>query len=116
MNSLATTIRANIGFDRLQRMRMESPTGGALGNVSNQELDSLQATLGNLDQSQSQQQFEDQLQIIENMYLSIVEKFNSYPDEAKAKAGYSNIGLSQGSASGTQPTALSEDAASFLEK
>ena len=96
-------------------MRMESPTGGALGNVSNQELESLQATLGNLDQSQSQKQFEEQLQIIENMYLSIIEKFNSYPEDAKAKAGYSNIGLSQGAASAAQPNGLSKDAASFLE-
>lgn len=115
VNALTTTIKANIGFDRLQRMRMESPTGGALGNVSNQELESLQATLGNLDQSQSQKQFEEQLQIIENMYLSIIEKFNSYPEDAKAKAGYSNIGLSQGAASAAQPNGLSKDAASFLE-
>ncbi len=46
-------IKANIGFDRLQVMREESPTGGALGQVAVQELVALQATLGSLDLRQS---------------------------------------------------------------
>ena len=46
------TIKANIGFQALQEMRANSPTGGALGNVANQELEALQATIGSLDQSQ----------------------------------------------------------------
>ena len=49
------TIRANIGFDRLQSMRDNSPTGGALGNVSNFESALLQATQGSLDQYQNPQ-------------------------------------------------------------
>lgn len=44
-----TTLRANIGFDRLQQMREESPTGGALGQVAVQELDALQSSLDSLD-------------------------------------------------------------------
>lgn len=51
--ALAGTIKANIGFDRLQRMREESPTGGALGQVAVQELQALQSTLGSLDLGQS---------------------------------------------------------------
>lgn len=35
------TLRANIGFDRLQQMREASTTGGALGNVSNREIELL---------------------------------------------------------------------------
>jgi hypothetical protein len=46
------TIRSNIGFTELQKMRDESPTGGALGQVAVQELGYLQAALGSLDQSQ----------------------------------------------------------------
>ena len=46
------TIRSNIGFSELQKMRDESPTGGALGQVAVQELNYLQAALGSLDQSQ----------------------------------------------------------------
>ena len=43
------TIQANLGFDKLQSMRDASPTGGALGQVSERELNFLQATLANLD-------------------------------------------------------------------
>lgn len=47
------TIKANLGFDRLQQMREESPTGGALGQVAVQELAALQSTVASLDQLQS---------------------------------------------------------------
>jgi hypothetical protein len=47
------TIKANIGFDRLQKMRDESPTGGALGQVAVQELEALQASIANLSPLQS---------------------------------------------------------------
>jgi hypothetical protein len=43
------TIKANIGFEQLNKMRQESPTGGALGNITEQELKYLQATLGAID-------------------------------------------------------------------
>ena len=42
-------IRARIGFDELTRMRLMSPTGGALGQVSNFENQLLQATKGSLE-------------------------------------------------------------------
>jgi len=51
------TIRANIGFDKLQQLRDESPTGGALGQVSERENTLLQAVWGALEQSQSKAQF-----------------------------------------------------------
>lgn len=92
VSALVTTIKSNIGFDKLQAMRDASPTGGALGQVSNQEINFLQSTLNNLNQEQSQEQFESQLQILENIYLQMIEKFNAYPDEAKAAAGYTSIG------------------------
>jgi len=47
------TIKANLGFDELQTMRDNSPTGGALGQVAVQELQSLQAAMANLQQDQS---------------------------------------------------------------
>ena len=43
------SILSDIGFDRLQKMRDESPTGGALGQVSNFELDLLKASLTGID-------------------------------------------------------------------
>ena len=84
-------------------MREASPTGGALGQVSNQEIDFLQSTLNNLNQRQSQPQFESQLQILENIYLQMIEKFNAYPDEAKAKAGYTSIGVNSSADPGSTP-------------
>ena len=47
------TIKGNIGFETLQQMRAESPTGGALGQVAVQELEYLQSVLGSLDQAQT---------------------------------------------------------------
>lgn len=46
------TIRTNVGFDELNQMRQESPTGGALGQVAVQEIDFLQSVLGSMEQSQ----------------------------------------------------------------
>lgn len=56
LQSTLTTIKGNIGFDKLQDMRMNSPTGGALGNVSNMEVSTLQSVWGALEQSQTPQQ------------------------------------------------------------
>ena len=56
-----STIRANIGFDKLQEMRQSSPTGGALGQVSDFEDRLLQAVQGSLDQSQSPAQLKANL-------------------------------------------------------
>jgi len=46
------TIKANVGFNELNQMRQESPTGGALGQVAVQEIEFLQSALGSLDQPQ----------------------------------------------------------------
>ena len=55
------TIRANVGFDRLQQMRDSSPTGGALGQVSEQENKLLQSVMGSLDAGQSSSQLSSNL-------------------------------------------------------
>lgn len=55
-------IRSNIGFDKLQQMRDQSPTGGALGQVSERENTLLQQVWGSMEQSQSQEQFEQNLE------------------------------------------------------
>jgi hypothetical protein len=61
------TIRSNIGFSELQKMRDESPTGGALGQVAVQELNYLQAALGSLDQSQKPEVLISNLKKIKNI-------------------------------------------------
>jgi len=55
------TLLASAGFETLQEMRDNSPTGGALGSVTERELALLQATWGSLQQSQSKEQFEANL-------------------------------------------------------
>lgn len=55
------TLLASAGFDTLQEMRNNSRTGGALGSVTERELALLQATWGSLQQSQSKEQFEANL-------------------------------------------------------
>ena len=66
------TIEAAVGFDRLQAMRDASPTGGALGQVANIELDLLKSSLGNLNQSQSKEQFMMNLKQVQRVYNEIV--------------------------------------------
>lgn len=48
LNSALTTVKGNIGFEALQEMRDNSPTGGALGQVSTFELENLQSLEGQL--------------------------------------------------------------------
>lgn len=50
--ALYKKIIARGGFQELQNLRQSSPTGGALGNVSNQENQSLREAFGALDQTQ----------------------------------------------------------------
>lgn len=73
-------IIANIGFDRLQRMREESPTGGALGQVAVKELEMLQATLGSLDTGQKVGQLKDQLNLILKEYERAMSKVQEEVD------------------------------------
>lgn len=54
-------IQANLGFETLQQLRDNSPTGGALGNVTERELEFLQSAWGSLAQSQSPGQFRENL-------------------------------------------------------
>jgi hypothetical protein len=46
------SIKANVGFQELSKMRHESPTGGALGNVTEKELEFLQAAIASLNTKQ----------------------------------------------------------------
>ena len=65
------TIVANIGFEKLQEMRETSPTGGALGNVTERELTFLQSVRGSLDQIQDPAQLREVLAQVKQS-LSII--------------------------------------------
>lgn len=68
LNQRLLTLKANLGFDRLQQMREASPTGGALGQVAVQELNALQATVGSLEIGQDRKELEKNLEKIEHHY------------------------------------------------
>lgn len=63
-SDLAITLRqvkASLGFASLQQMRDNSPTGGALGQVTERELELLQNAEAALDQAQSEDEFREAL-------------------------------------------------------
>jgi len=68
------TVSATIGFDRLQRMRDESPTGGALGQVAVQELEALRATMGSLDLTQEKEILVGNLQRVKREYITSMKR------------------------------------------
>lgn len=72
LRNLLDTIKANVGFDKLQEMREQSPTGGALGPVSDFENRMLQSVLASLDQSQSKEQFLENLELVREQVRNIV--------------------------------------------
>lgn len=67
------TIKANLGFNELQKMRDMSPTGGALGSVAVQELTALQSTVSSLDQGQSPAQLKESFGKIKKHYQGWVD-------------------------------------------
>lgn len=91
LSNLVNTIKANIGFDRLQQMRAASPTGGALGQVSEQENKLLQSTIGALEQSQGKDQFLYNLRRVNDLYLDIIHGPGARPAGAKPAAGRPQI-------------------------
>jgi hypothetical protein len=65
LRGVINTVLANLGFNELQEMRANSPTGGALGQVSERELALLTSTKQALDQAQSSKDVLDALKMLE---------------------------------------------------
>ena len=72
VSKLVDSLKANIGFDALNRMRANSPTGGALGQVSERELGFLQSTIASLEQSQGEEQFLENLGLVQNAFNRVI--------------------------------------------
>jgi hypothetical protein len=82
------TIKARLGFDQLQQMRNASPTGGALGQVSNRELAALESAVASLDQSLSPKALRDNLTEIETSYKNWQESaMGKLPPERRPEVG-----------------------------
>ena len=81
------TVKAAIGFDRLQAMRDASPTGGALGQVTERELTYLQSAMGSLEQSQSKEQFLKNLAAVKKQYMRTVDAIRAQQEEYRRLNG-----------------------------
>lgn len=79
------TVKANIGFDRLQRMREESPTGGALGQVAVAELEALQATVGSLDPNLPADEMIRNLNQVKAQYKQVAKTFAMHFSDEELK-------------------------------
>jgi hypothetical protein len=66
VKGFVTQIQAGLAFDELKKMRQESKTGGALGSVSNIEINLLQSAIAALDPSAPN--FGDQLRVVRQHY------------------------------------------------
>jgi len=66
METYVQTLRSNLAFDRLQKMRDRSKTGGALGQVSNIELKLLESSVAALDPGSKN--FKEQLAEVRHQY------------------------------------------------
>lgn len=71
IDSLLNQIGSNTAFDRLQAMRDASPTGGALGQVSEIELQLLRDSIAPLGTDQSQEQFVQSMNDVIDRYSTI---------------------------------------------
>jgi len=79
VDALLTTIGANTAFSRLQKMRDESPTGGALGQVAVPELEMLRDSIASLKQSQSDEQFQSNMDKVIEVYQRVVNRLEGKP-------------------------------------
>jgi hypothetical protein len=87
------TVAANISFDKLNEMRKASPTGGALGNVTEKELDLLKASMAALRQSQGGEQFKKNLQRVKDNFLDVIHGPGKRPTDAAAGKENDPMGL-----------------------
>lgn len=72
ISRLLETVKGNTAFDKLTEMRKASPTGAALGNVTDREMALLAAVRGNLEQSQSDEQLRRNLIRLHNVTMDVV--------------------------------------------
>lgn len=94
VKNLLATVKGNIGFDKLQAMRDASPTGGALGQVSERELSFLQSVFGSLEQDQSAEELRYNLQLLRYVYNSIIHGEGNHPYTPPTQFG--SMGASAG--------------------
>jgi hypothetical protein len=88
LNDLVTSVKGNIGVDQLQQMRNASPTGGALGNVTERQLEGLQGLLGSLKVEGRRELLEDNLKRVFNLYM---DQIHGTPEQIRALAATAGL-------------------------
>jgi hypothetical protein len=66
-------IKNNIAIDELQRMRQSSPTGGAMGNVSDRDISLLTGALGRLEVERDPARMVEDIRTIQEVYGRIMQ-------------------------------------------
>ena len=96
LSGVVDSIKANLGFEALQEMRRNSPTGGALGQVAVQELNMLQSTVASLDRGQSPEQLKRNLlkvkEHVENWKKAVGGTIANTSDRVQQGGGWSYVG------------------------
>lgn len=82
LQSTITTIKSNLAFTELAKMRAASPTGGALGAISDKEEELLSSTVANLGVNQSTSQLKDNLTTVQDHYISYLQSLGYGYDAA----------------------------------
>ena len=81
MEAIVKTLKSNLGFQELQKMRDNSPTGGSLGSITEKELDFLQSAVAALDVGMSEELIIDSLSNIRNSLLRINASLETNPNK-----------------------------------
>jgi hypothetical protein len=88
-DAILETIRANSAFGSLTEMRANSPTGGALGQITVRELELLQSAETALSTAQDEDQFTESLNIYRRRLEDIVRKLRA--QTAPAESGVESL-------------------------
>lgn len=113
LSKTLNTIKSNLGFDKLQAMRDASPTGGALGQVSEMENQLLQSVWGSVEQSQTKEQLIENLQQIKAIRERFAVMKQQAYEEDVARFGAQNVpnpASGQAAPAGQDPLAEARDA------
>lgn len=99
LDATLDTLKANLSFDRLQQMREASATGGALGSVTERELDLLGSTIASLKQGQDPEQLRRNLQAVKTRYGRVMNNLR------RIEAGETSVQPGDQMPAGIQPGA-----------
>lgn len=110
LDSLLTSIRSNIGFDTLQDMRNNSPTGGALGQVSDIENRLLQSVIIELRQAAGPEFLIPALERVRDFRKQVLaERRNALAEDMK-RAGMTDADFTAAANEAKKPVSLGGEA------